>query len=390
MRNSHQDSIASRKKMRMEYEDLRDSIAKLRFSIGKQEETIRKLEAEIDDSNYFIEALQKKLEAVDRSIKTREYFGSLHLDYCPECLSKLSDDVPEGHCHLCKSPIDGSRGRTQAIRIKLELEYQIRESRMLLKKDQDRLRDEKASLRTTKRELDTTQKQYNEAVGNVRSSHDEQIDHLVKTIGYKQGEMVQFKTMLEHAEKYEQLVDERHKLEVHKEELERYIAAAEGRIEQNRRKVERSISENGVYLLKHDEDRQAEFMNATDLKINYKQNIAYISDNRIKLSASSSFYQKLAARFALFLSSLQIDSMLYPRLMFSDNMEDKGMEEDRSRNFQNIIVNRLQELSSSRTPHIPYQLIFATSNIAAELDKEEYTIGEYYTKDNKSLKNVDF
>lgn len=196
--------------------------------------------------------------------------------------------------------------------------------------------------------------------------------------------------MLEHAEKYEQLIEEKSKLEAQKEEIERYIAASKGKIEQNRRKVEQSILENGVYLLKHDQDRQTEFMNATDFKVNYKQDIAYISDSRIKLSASSSFYKKLAARFALFLSSLQIDSMLYPHLMFTDNMEDKGMEENRSKNFQNVIVNRLQELASSRTPHIPYQLIFATSNIADELNKPEYTIGEYYTTDNKSLKNVKF
>ena len=35
-----------------------------------------------------------------------------------------------------------------------------------------------------------------------------------------------------------------------------------------------------------------------------------------------------------------------------------------------------------------YQLIFATSMIAPELDSPEITIGEYYTRENKSLKNV--
>lgn len=142
--------------------------------------------------------------------------------------------------------------------------------------------------------------------------------------------------------------------------------------------------------MKHDEDRQDEFKNVTNFFVDYKQNLTTISGQHIKLSASSEFYEKLAARFAFFLSSLQIDSMLYPRLMFSDNMEDKGMETDRSKNFQNVVVNRLEELSSSRELHIPYQLIFATSNIADELDKPDYTIGEYYTADNKSLKNVDF
>ena len=91
----------------------------------------------------------------------------------------------------------------------------------------------------------------------------------------------------------------------------------------------------------------------------------------------------MSARFALFLSSLQQDSMMFPRLIFSDNMEDKGLEEDRSRNFQKVLVQRLNEIGNP-----DYQMIFATSMIAPELDKPEFTVGEYYTESNKSLKNV--
>ena len=89
----------------------------------------------------------------------------------------------------------------------------------------------------------------------------------------------------------------------------------------------------------------------------------------------------MAAQFAFFLSSVQVESMMYPRLLLSDNMEDKGMEEERSRNFQRIVVKRLEELGNPN-----YQVIFATSNIAPELDNEKYTIGEFYTESKKSLK----
>lgn len=136
-------------------------------------------------------------------------------------------------------------------------------------------------------------------------------------------------------------------------------------------------------MLKNDQDRQTEFMNASDFEVNYKQNVAYISNQRIKLSASSEFYLKMAVRFALLFASLQVSSMLYPRLMFSDNMEDKGMEEERAKNFQRMIVKRLVEVGNP-----DYQLIFATSIIAEELDDPRYTVGEYYTSENKSLKNV--
>lgn len=182
---------------------------------------------------------------------------------------------------------------------------------------------------------------------------------------------------------------ERDRLARESEGLERNIAAAEQRIRQQRAKVEKAIADNGVYLLRHDQDRQEQFRQATQFTIDFGQNVVYLNDRHVKLSASSSFYLKMAARFAFFLTSLTDENMLYPRLLFSDNMEDKGMEEDRSRNFQRIVVERLRDLTTyNYETIIDYQLIFATSNIAKELDKPEYTIGEFYTKDNKSLKNV--
>ena len=154
-------------------------------------------------------------------------------------------------------------------------------------------------------------------------------------------------------------------------------------IEIEQREIDKSISENGVFMLNHDQARQEAFIYANDFKVNYKQNLAYISNQRIKLSASSEFYLKMAARFALLFASLQVGSMMYPRLMFSDNMEDKGMEPDRAANFQRLVVKRLKDLGNPE-----YQLIFATSMIAPELDREEYIIGDNYTRENKSLKNV--
>ena len=81
--------------------------------------------------------------------------------------------------------------------------------------------------------------------------------------------------------------------------------------------------------------------------------------------------------------------MMYPRLILSDNMEDKGMEDSRSQNFQKIIVDRLNQIEAEKQVKADapdYQVIFATSMIAPELDDPKYTIGENYTIENKSLK----
>ena len=95
----------------------------------------------------------------------------------------------------------------------------------------------------------------------------------------------------------------------------------------------------------------------------------------------------MSVRFAFFLSSVELDAMMYPRLILSDNMEDKGLEEERSHNFQKVLVQRLEELTGVAAEP-DYQVIFATSMIAPELNRPEYTIGQEYTESNTSLKHV--
>ena len=375
------EAVAEVKKM--EYQKFQQKVAELREKCVQLDTEISRIKADIQDSSYFIDALQKKIEAVDRSIATRNYFDSLHLEFCPECLTPIEGGVEEGHCRLCKSPIDNTKGNSQAIRIKLELNFQIRESQSLLNSLRAVLKEKLAQRKSLQTDLNIAQQQYDHAVRNVRSSQDERIDQLIQDKGYKESEIIRFRDMLEKAEQYEQLLKEEAELREKNSALTREIRAAESRIRSQRTRIEQAIRENGVYLLQNDQDRQAEFRNATDLELDFGQNIVYLTDRHIKLSASSSFYLKMAARFAFFLSSVQQDSMMYPRLILSDNMEDKGMEDSRSQNFQKILVKRLNDLGNP-----DYQVIFATSMIAPELEKEEYVIGDYYTRENKSLKNV--
>lgn len=370
------------KKVSFEFQRCQEEISTLRKEAGRIETKVNQLKAEIDDSVYFLDALRKKREAVERSIATRDYFDALNLDLCPVCLSELSPKEP-GHCPVCDAPVESSKGENQALRIQLELDHQISESEALLKANKTELDNLKDRLRTKKRQLTAAQRRFDDAVRNVRSTRDEEIDHLLETKGYKDAETNQYRTLLEYAERYERFSKELSDLQLHLDRLTNYIKAEENRIEREQRDIDQSISENGVFMLNNDQERQQEFMHANDFKVNYKQNLAYISNRRIKLSASSAFYLKMAARFALLFASLQVDTMLYPRLLFSDNMEDKGMEEERAKNFQRMIVKRLQELGNE-----DYQLIFATSNIADELNTPDYTIGEEYSQNNKSLKNV--
>ena len=132
-----------------------------------------------------------------------------------------------------------------------------------------------------------------------------------------------------------------------------------------------------------DFEREADFKNARSIDINYYDNSVYVDGDVRNFSASSNFYLKVASRFSVFFSSIEIESMRYPRFILCDNMEDKGIEKERSQNFQNLVVETAEKYQKEN-----YQIIFTTSMISEELKDSEYTVGDYYTITNKSLKHI--
>ena len=143
------------------------------------------------------------------------------------------------------------------------------------------------------------------------------------------------------------------------------------------------IKQEGLYILNNDLDRQDEFKNANEFTIDFSNNLTFLSNKYSKYSASSNFYLKVAARFALFLASLSVEGMRIPRFIFADNMEDKGIELLRAQNLQKILIDRVSDFNKNS-----YQMIYTTSYITKELNESEYVVGEYYTKSNPSLKNI--
>ena len=62
-----------------------------------------------------------------------------------------------------------------------------------------------------------------------------------------------------------------------------------------------------------------------------------------------------------------------------DTIEDKGMEPERSHNFQNQI------LRVSREAKCEHQIIYATAMISPDLDDEEFLVGRFSTRDEPTL-----
>lgn len=367
----------------------KDSIEQ-RSIVVKLQEQISTLKNEIVDSTFFIETLNRKIRALKDSIKTREFLGNLPMEYCPECLSKIKLKEENTNCKLCKEPIDESFGVVQARRMELEISFQINESQKLLEINKRDLLDLESKYTSELGKLHDLQKQVNVALKDVKSFNDEVVDNLNSKKGFIEGEILQYRTMLENAERYDKLLNRRDKLQKEFGYLSKYIYRTELQQAKLKEQIKESIKEEGVYLLNNDLDRQDEFKNANDFVIDFSNNLVYLRSKNSeiqktyqKFSASSNFYLKVTGRFAIFLASLSVEKMRFPRFIFADNMEDKGIEVKRAQNLQKLLIERVSHYNSET-----YQMIYTTSYITEELNNSNLVVGEYYTKENPSLRNI--
>ena len=364
--------------------DYKKKVANLRKCVREQQEKVEIITNEIEDTTLFILALKKRRTALNNSIQIRKGLENFVLEFCPECLTKLDDNVADGHCRLCKAPIDNTRGVRQAKRYDLEMSFQIKESELVLEESKHVLITEKAKLQGLKTQLATQEKLLKDQLKDVRSPQDEEIDDMIYTKGLLEGEILQYRTMLEKAIYYENLLHQKSEIEKTIEKTERFINAKQSQKNSKKTEVENKIREFGIYFLQHDLERQQEFTNADEFFVDFSNNIVYLSNKHSKYSASSNFYLKIVARFALFMSSLELPFMRYPHFIFADNMEDKGIEEIRAQNFQRVLIEKLDSYSTNE-----YQVIYTTSYITEELDNSPYVVGTKYSKEHKSLNNVD-
>ena len=136
-----------------------------------------------------------------------------------------------------------------------------------------------------------------------------------------------------------------------------------------------------IDILKEDIGTEEEFKKATDIEFDFSSN--YIAVNgKSAFSESGEIYLKNAFHLALLLVSLEKEYIRIPRLMILDGIENGGMEDERSKNFQRVAKKLLDEHK------VVFQLIYTTKSICSFLDNNEYIVGEKYGEGKKSLKIV--
>lgn len=331
------------------------------------------------DSTEFVESLKFRLSALEDSAATEEALGQMLLNTCPECFQAVPHVHEEGHCSLCGQTVSQTGRRERLNRMRHELTTQIHESLRFLEQREIQISKTKTNLDSATIELESLQGDYNIRSQTIRTSRDHQMDALFQAKGALTQEQ---KSLLFQIQLVEKLIEARKRANA----TQAQISIVEDRIKnalqrQSARRIEATATIEKIArdFLHKDLPREEAFKLANDVAIDFDRNLTEV-DGRVNFSASSITYLRSSANFALFLAALMLPFFRYPRFILNDNIEDKGMEERRSQNFQRLVVSR------SEASQITHQIIFTTSMIAPELETPQYCVGERYTIQNKTLR----
>lgn len=361
---------------------MRDRILKSAKQIGALEREVSQLGYQLGDLEEYLDFLSEMIEKVGLAESSQLAIGDIDFTHCPACLTDLAPTVDGHTCHVCNSEIDPEDKRSRYNAIRVDFEMQQREARQLNSQKEMRLSAEKAKLRKARAEHSRLIAEFAAGYDNGSSPREAflaeqnlRIGQIAREIDYLEKSLVTASRVKELSEAKADAQAELDKLKSRQEALE--LSAAK------RRSVALSrVSRIAASVLRADNMDQPEFMTAQDVSVNFSDDAMSV-DGDLNFAESSNVILKNACILSLLLAAGEDQKFFHPRFALFDNIEDKGMQTERSHNFQRILVEMVTELS------IPFQVIYTTSMMNPDLELDNYVIGPHYTKSNRSLEGLE-
>ncbi|MGX5721449.1 AAA family ATPase [Shinella zoogloeoides] len=350
-----------------------------RRNVSTVESEIETLEYEIADSEEFIKHLKQSIADFDDAALTFASLGHLSFEFCPSCFAPVEPKAI-GHCHLCDTKRTDGEEDSRTLAVRLDLEMQLKESEALQRDREMELSAKRAALRINRQTLRRAAAAIELDQAGAVTGRETAIAELSRKIGFIDSQLEGLQKRLELSRRIEAASEA-------KEDLNSRITKLKGEIEaiqraQNKRKhlANTLVSNQTKTLLDQDLQEHSDFGDVQHVSFSFADDwIAINGEKNRGGSASGMVILKNSFALGLLASSLIDKQFKLPRWMLFDNIEDKGMVEERSWNFQRLIV----ALSEQST--VPHQIIFTTSKIAPELDRPDLIVGRRYTRGSSSL-----
>lgn len=330
---------------------------------------------EIGAFDTFLLDLLGKLSGAE---SMQEAIGAIEFTYCPACGNALSASPLDHVCILCKQAVDDESSKSKYNHIRLDIEIQARETKQLLNQKTSEFERVTKQLRVYRRQYESELASYETKFAGGNGPREAYLAQRLSRVGYIDSETAYLARNLEVANLIQELSKKKEILNNEIGKLKTEKSRLESNAGKRRSAALSSISDIGVKLLHADIPTQEEFQQAKDLRVNFRDDAISV-DGKMNFAESSNVYLKNSAVLATFLAAGFDHQFYHPRFLLMDNMEDKGMQERRSRNAQKVLVENVTEIP------IPYQVIYTTSMMNPELELDDYVVGPAYTTTRKTL-----
>lgn len=359
-------------------ESAKKEIQSAKSKISEYENKIEKLSLELEDLYSYANYLTNLSHKLPEAAATAEIIGNIEFTHCPACLSTLTASHDKHNCILCGTETDSEKEQSKYLQIKQDIQIQHRETSQLIG-------DKELAALKTKKELNNEKRNYESLLSEYTVNFDISISPRESFLAERNNRLGQIEKEIKFIGNLFDVAQELQRVSKEKADIQSSITQKTDRQKSletqgaKRKSIALTkVSEIAKSILMADFDRQEEFKKANSVDLNFGDDAVSV-DGEMNFSDSSSVILKNTAILSLFLASLDDTQFYHPRFLLLDNIEDKGMEEKRSHNYQKIIVNALKESKHN------HQVIITTSMMNPELDMEEYVVGDYYTNENKTL-----
>lgn len=357
----------------------RKQVGELQQELSDLNSTIEGLEFERADSALFIDTLSQKLAAVEDTAEVTDIFEEVRYTNCPICFAELEADPVVGSCHLCQQPFDRERLRGRILSQLAGLRKQLKQSNELQK-----IREKDLAVLSAKRSeilsaWEVARRNLEQLQRTPTSEASQKLRSLYQALGGLDQELVDLSRQERLIAKLDQMSRTKEEISSEISSLEdvndRLLAAEAEKISHGVNAIEEEV----MWFLKRDLPRQDTFQAARAVNISFERDS--INVNGVEyFSASSKAFLKNSFVSGFLFASLRHKFFRHLRFIVLDTIEDKGIEVERSQNFQSLLSQR------SADTQVRHQIIFATSMIAPELDSERFVVGGHSTHDNRTLR----
>ncbi|MBL4571857.1 MAG: AAA family ATPase [Gammaproteobacteria bacterium] len=354
------------------------SVSAARTKFQHAETTISRLEMDISEIERFQEHIDESVEKLSLTESALQLVGEIEFSHCPACGAELDLESGKDHCVVCKSPKDVENEKSRFSQIRLDFQLQARETRQIYSQNDAKLEEAKRDVRLYKNSYEKLYSEFQLKYVDSSGPRDAALAEMTSRIGFIDGETKHLTDYLNIAAELERAQLEKNTIQESLNGLVTRITALKKLTESRQRKAMANFSEVATSLLHSDFKRQEEFESAQKVELNFT-NDAISVDGSVNFAESSNVFLKNTAILSILLASAKGRNFLHPRFLLLDNIEDKGMEMERSHLFQDLIIRRATEIES------PFQIIYTTSMMNPKLELDDYIIGPAYTKELKTL-----